>query len=101
MNVNFAQAIRDAAKLAQQLGPYVLLEILLPGGTLFAATLFIYRQWRQAAEAGNPAPLAFALTRLLITVRLLVEKFVLGDAATLFEETAEWDGLAPLGLTRG
>ena len=27
----------------RKLGPYVLLEVLLPGGTLFAMTLFVYR----------------------------------------------------------
>jgi hypothetical protein len=28
---------------AQALGPYLLLELLLPGGTLLALTLFLYR----------------------------------------------------------
>jgi hypothetical protein len=28
---------------AQKLGPYLLLEILLPGGTLFALLLLLYR----------------------------------------------------------
>ena len=28
---------------AQALGPYLLLELLLPGGTLLAVTLFLYR----------------------------------------------------------
>jgi len=27
----------------RKLGPYVLLEVVLPGGTLFAMTLFVYR----------------------------------------------------------
>jgi len=27
-----------------KLGPYVMLEILLPGGTLFAILLFLYRR---------------------------------------------------------
>lgn len=29
---------------ARQLGPYVVLELLLPGGTLFALLLFLYRR---------------------------------------------------------
>ena len=36
----------NLAKLARQLkeaGPYLLLELLLPGGTLFALLLFLYR----------------------------------------------------------
>jgi len=31
-------------KLAQTLGPYLLVEILLPGGSLIALALFVYRQ---------------------------------------------------------
>jgi hypothetical protein len=30
--------------MAQKLGPYVLLEILLPGGTLLALLLFLYQR---------------------------------------------------------
>jgi hypothetical protein len=30
----------------RRLGPYVLLEMLLPGGTLFALLLFLYRRGR-------------------------------------------------------
>jgi hypothetical protein len=31
-------------RLLQQLGPYLILEIVLPGGTLFALLLFLYRR---------------------------------------------------------
>jgi hypothetical protein len=34
-----------------KLGPYVMLEILLPGGTLFAILLFLYRRRRPAPAA--------------------------------------------------
>ena len=30
--------------MAQKLGPYVLLEVLLPGGTLLALSLFLYQR---------------------------------------------------------
>ena len=30
----------------EKLGPYLLLEILLPGGTLFALLLFLYRRYK-------------------------------------------------------
>jgi hypothetical protein len=30
-------------RFAKQLGPYLMLEILLPGGTLFALLFFLYR----------------------------------------------------------
>jgi hypothetical protein len=31
-------------EFAEQLGPYVMLEVLLPGGTLIALVLFLYRR---------------------------------------------------------
>ena len=31
-------------RLAQKLGPYLMVEILLPGGTLLALLLFLYRR---------------------------------------------------------
>ena len=36
---------------ARTLGPYVVLEILLPGGTLFALLLFLYRRVRSSHVA--------------------------------------------------
>lgn len=35
--------LQTVRRLAQRLGPYVLLEILLPGGTFVALALFVYR----------------------------------------------------------
>jgi hypothetical protein len=40
--------------LVQKAGPYLLLEILLPGGTLFALLLFLYQR-RQQTGAANGA----------------------------------------------
>ena len=31
-------------RLGKQLGPYLLLELLMPGGSLMALALFLYRQ---------------------------------------------------------
>jgi hypothetical protein len=36
---------------ASRLGPYVVLEILLPGGTLFALLLFLYRRSRSCSAS--------------------------------------------------
>jgi len=33
-----------AIQTSRRLGPYVLLELLLPGGTMFALALFLYRR---------------------------------------------------------
>ena len=39
--------------LGQKLGPYLMLELLLPGGTLIAMLLFVWRRGgRTRAEAG-------------------------------------------------
>jgi hypothetical protein len=37
------QMLETVAEMGRKMGPYVLLELLLPGGTLFAFTLFLYR----------------------------------------------------------
>ena len=43
--------IRVLGSLVQKAGPYLLLEILLPGGTLFALLLFAYRRKEQIVPA--------------------------------------------------
>jgi hypothetical protein len=42
-------------RFGARLGPYVLLELLLPGGTMFALLLFLYR--RRKPSAGSPPAL--------------------------------------------
>ena len=37
------QMLETVTETSRKLGPYVLLEVLLPGGTLFALMLFVYR----------------------------------------------------------
>jgi hypothetical protein len=39
--LNLLETLKAASR---KLGPYVLLEMLLPGGTLFALALFLYRR---------------------------------------------------------
>jgi hypothetical protein len=41
--IAFAAALR---RIARQLGPYLLVELLLPGGSLVALALFLCRQRR-------------------------------------------------------
>jgi hypothetical protein len=41
-------------RFGQELGPYLMLEILLPGGTLLALLLFLYR--RRKLNTGSVAP---------------------------------------------
>ena len=50
-------------RFGAKLGPYVLLEVLLPGGTLFALLLFLYQRWKLnagsfATRIGRASPAA-------------------------------------------
>jgi hypothetical protein len=61
------QMLEPVAELVRKLGPYVLVELLLPGGTLFALVLFAYRNPEQvrdyAAKARRAAARAIARLR--------------------------------------
>jgi len=50
----FARVCKSASTLLQRAGPYLLIEIVLPGGSLIALSLFIYRNW--ARFAPQPVP---------------------------------------------
>lgn len=58
-------AMSDVGRLLQKAGPYVVLEVVLPGGTLFALLLYLYRTGqlhRVSRLAGRVfAAVAFAL----------------------------------------
>lgn len=43
VGMQLTRALSALKGMMQRLGPYVLLEVLLPGGTLFALLLFVYR----------------------------------------------------------
>jgi hypothetical protein len=51
-------------RLGQRLGPYLMIEILLPGGSLFALMLFLYQRRKSGVGRELPRPLA-ALLRAL------------------------------------
>jgi hypothetical protein len=54
--------------LAQKAGPYLILEILLPGGTLFALILFLYRN-RLSSSGVQTALLPASRTAPTLLVR--------------------------------
>ncbi|HEY2864800.1 MAG TPA: hypothetical protein VGK37_14370 [Casimicrobiaceae bacterium] len=37
-------------RLASTFGPYLVIEIVMPGGTLLAVLLFMYRRWKASAS---------------------------------------------------
>jgi hypothetical protein len=62
------RSFRVFGNLVQKAGPYLLLEILLPGGTLFALLLFLYQR-RQRSGAANGARLSVLFARTIAKMR--------------------------------
>ena len=58
MKTSVLTSFKALALLLQKAGPYLLLEIVLPGGTIFALLLFLYRRREQANGMGT-APAGF------------------------------------------
>lgn len=86
------QRMREANGLVHRAGPYVLLEILLPGGTLIALLLFLYRRH----HAGVPLGFSFGWVRTR-----LEDALDLRVVADPDHDPAQRDGLEPLGLVPG
>jgi hypothetical protein len=38
--------MKQFLQVARQASPYLMVELLLPGGTLLAIALYLYRRWR-------------------------------------------------------
>jgi len=92
------QCLRDAHRLAQRFGPYVAIEILLPGGTLFALLLFLFRQRHRSAAGGGASPLADAVAGLLAVVRDGLDLVPLRVSALMSRSRPERDGLEPFAM---
>jgi len=43
-------------RYGQRLGPYLMLEIFLPGGSLFALMLFLYQRRKHGSGRAMPSP---------------------------------------------
>jgi len=41
-------------RLLSRIGPYVLVEIVLPGGTLLALLLYLYQRWNSSIRRDFP-----------------------------------------------
>jgi hypothetical protein len=100
MQAKLATTVRDFGRLLQQAGPYVVLEIVLPGGTLFALLLYLYRsgQLRQLTDLRGMARAVLraanrAFDQLAFTMQPLGALPAGGGRPTR-------DGLEPLGLVR-
>ena len=64
-------------RFGARLGPYVVLELLLPGGTVFALLLFLYQRWKLNAgtlptltSLASPPALVNTLGRGVLAIQL-------------------------------
>jgi hypothetical protein len=94
----FAKTLKSAAELVQRAGPYLLLEILLPGGTLFALLLFVYRN---RVASGRSVPFQPGVVKqALANARnaiVFVQPFDIGAVANV-DAANDSDGLGPLAM---
>ena len=49
--VNLDRWIGRIAALVRELGPYAVIELVLPGGSLFALSLWLYRRHKDASRS--------------------------------------------------
>jgi hypothetical protein len=92
--------LRTFGQFLQKAGPYVLIEILLPGGTLVALLLYLYRrgEWKFGIE------LVLRVSRVAKRARGQVREIALfaqpHRIAALLRSGSnkERDGLEPLGM---
>lgn len=95
------QRLWNAGYLLQGAGPYLLLELLLPGGTLFALLYFLYQRRRRGA-ARERAPLATDSTaRVFGNVRGVLGSLRHIGATAVRDSGRESDGLEPLAMAPG
>jgi hypothetical protein len=88
----FAKTLRNAGGLVQRAGPYLLLELLMPGGTLFALLLYVYRSRGGTATPDNLVRHALSSAR-----RTLVQPFDITAVANV-DAANDADGLGPIAM---
>ena len=98
MEAFVARNIKHFGALMQKAGPYLLLEILLPGGTLFALLLLFYRR-RQQQGAEMPRVI-FVVARVIsrASARVVYVARLYGIASAWRGRARERDGLEALAM---
>ena len=56
MSAAAIRSFRVFGNLVQKAGPYLLLELLMPGGTLFALALFLHQRRQKHGTGHAPSP---------------------------------------------
>jgi hypothetical protein len=98
METTVVRSIKLFGAFMQKAGPYLLLEILLPGGTLFALLLLLYRR-RQQQGAEMPRVI-FVVARLFgrASARIVYVARLYGLASVWRGRERERDGLEALAI---
>lgn len=99
MATTVTHRLHNALRVLRNLGPYLLIEILLPGGTLIALLLYASRNGRLFRE---DAP---ALATVLTLANALAHPMARGLSSGVFHlrggNPADRDGLEPLAMAPG
>ena len=72
MNASLKDNLAVIMRQLKKAGPYLLLELLLPGGTLFALLLFLYRNPPLPVHAIQTPALSPVVVGTLVTSRPVV-----------------------------
>lgn len=79
--------------------PYLLIELLLPGGTMFALLLLLWQRRRANASANRQAaPAAFLMTDALRAIWAELRRFLQPYGELYLRHDAERDGLEALAV---
>jgi len=95
------ERLRSAGHLLQGVGPYLLLEVLLPGGTLFALLLFLYQRRQGNAAGDGAARTAIVIEWVFAKVREGLDLLPHHGVAAVLDISREPDGLEPLAMAPG
>lgn len=98
MKTSVLTSFKALALLLQKAGPYLLLEIVLPGGTIFALLLFLYRRREQAD--GNAAWVARVIAYVGEQIHTIVDVVLspIGIASAWRGRGRSHDGLEALAI---
>ncbi len=100
MDTTVMRNVKTIASFVRKAGPYLLLEILLPGGTLFALLLFLYQR-RQRPDGANVQKTGVVIARAIESARVKLASVALpfGIAASAWRgRHRERDGLEALAI---
>jgi hypothetical protein len=69
VNALVRSSLKMLARQLQRAGPYLLLELLLPGGTLFALLLFLYRNRPLRLRSDPPVRTPVVMAQVIESAR--------------------------------